>query len=232
MSTGNGSFSSSIANIDLPPQSRETTAAAHATITSAVATTSAQPSQAYDYYSSPEYQQYYQQYYANAYAQQQYAAYYQQQQATGQSAADGTSALYNPALYGQTQANYVPTAYQADLTNSTAQPNEDDEDEDDDDDDDPTVAKTPGTKASNTLTFHCNSKMSLNPLIYTNIQQSPYFKNNLFQLKTYHEVIDEIYYSVKHLEPWEKGSRKVRAATPYIVLVFQNLTNCYFYFAF
>lgn len=24
----------------------------------------------------------------------------------------------------------------------------------------------------------------------------------LFQLKTYHEVIDEIYYQVKHLEPW------------------------------
>lgn len=24
----------------------------------------------------------------------------------------------------------------------------------------------------------------------------------LFQLKTYHEVIDEIYYNVKHLEPW------------------------------
>ncbi|OTF72806.1 hypothetical protein BLA29_007385 [Euroglyphus maynei] len=28
-------------------------------------------------------------------------------------------------------------------------------------------------------------------------------------LKTYNEVIDEIYYSVRHLEPWEKGSRKV-----------------------
>lgn len=24
----------------------------------------------------------------------------------------------------------------------------------------------------------------------------------LFALKTYHEVIDEIYYQVKHLEPW------------------------------
>lgn len=50
--------------------------------------------------------------------------------------------------------------------------------------------------------------MGLNPLIFSNIQQSPYFKTTLFQLKTYHEVIDEIYYSVKHLEPWEKGSRK------------------------
>ena len=31
---------------------------------------------------------------------------------------------------------------------------------------------------------------------------------NLFEYKTYHEVIDEIYYKVTHLEPWEKGSRK------------------------
>ena len=88
---------------------------------------------------------------------------------------------------------------------------EDDED-DDDDDDDPTVVKTGSSKASNILPIHCNEKMNLNPLIYTNIQQSPYFKNNLFQLKTYHEVIDEIFYSVTHLEPWEKGSRKVRSS--------------------
>lgn len=85
-----------------------------------------------------------------------------------------------------------------------------DNDEDEEDSDsDPTVAKKPSTKASNVLPIHCNDKMGFNPLIYTNIQQSPYFKNTLFQLKTYHEVIDEIYYSVKHLEPWEKGSRKV-----------------------
>lgn len=29
----------------------------------------------------------------------------------------------------------------------------------------------------------------------------------LFQLKTYHEVIDEIYYQVKHLEPWVSSGR-------------------------
>jgi hypothetical protein len=87
--------------------------------------------------------------------------------------------------------------------------NYDNEEEEEDTDSDPTVAKARPSKASNVLPIHCNDKMGLNPLIYTNIQQSPYFKNNLFQLKTYHEVIDEIYYSVKHLEPWEKGSRKV-----------------------
>ena len=27
-------------------------------------------------------------------------------------------------------------------------------------------------------------------------------------MKTFHEVIDEIYYKVDHLEPWERGTRK------------------------
>lgn len=55
--------------------------------------------------------------------------------------------------------------------------------------------------------------MNLNPLILTNIQSSHYFKVNLYELKTYHEVIDEIYYKVSHLEPWEKGSRKTAGQT-------------------
>ena len=39
--------------------------------------------------------------------------------------------------------------------------------------------------------------MNLNPLILTNIQTSPYFKGPLNELKTYHEVVDEIYYKVR-----------------------------------
>lgn len=50
--------------------------------------------------------------------------------------------------------------------------------------------------------------MNINNLIITNIQGSPYFKNELYKLKTFHEVIDEIFYKVEHLEPWERGSRK------------------------
>ena len=50
---------------------------------------------------------------------------------------------------------------------------------------------------NNPLTVHGNEKtMNLNTLILTNIQSSPYFKVNLFELKTYHQVIDEIYYKV------------------------------------
>ncbi|KAK6167146.1 hypothetical protein SNE40_021243 [Patella caerulea] len=67
---------------------------------------------------------------------------------------------------------------------------------------------------NNTLAVWGNEKtMNLNNLILTNIQSSPYFKINLFNLKTYHEVIDEIYYKVQHLEPWEKGSRKTAGQT-------------------
>ncbi|KAL1509454.1 hypothetical protein ABEB36_004188 [Hypothenemus hampei] len=77
-------------------------------------------------------------------------------------------------------------------------------------DEDPTVAK----KQSNVLPLYGNERtMNLNPLILTNIQSSHYFKVNLYELKTYHEVVDEIYYKVSHLEPWEKGSRKTSGQT-------------------
>jgi len=47
---------------------------------------------------------------------------------------------------------------------------------------------------SNVLPFHGNEKtMNLNSLILANIQASPYFKVQLYELKTYHQVIDEIY---------------------------------------
>lgn len=64
-----------------------------------------------------------------------------------------------------------------------------------DDEDDPTIATS--NKAGNVLPVWGNEKsMNLNSLILTNIQGSPYFKVQLFGLKTYHEVIDEIYYRV------------------------------------
>lgn len=69
-------------------------------------------------------------------------------------------------------------------------------------------------KKNNSLPLWGNEKtMNLNNLILTNILSSHYFKVNLYQLKTYHEVIDEIYFNVTHLEPWEKGSRKTSGQT-------------------
>jgi len=62
--------------------------------------------------------------------------------------------------------------------------------------------------SSNVINIWGNKEsMNLNSMILTNIQVSSYFKKELYELKTYHEVIDEIYYRVKHLEPWEKGRR-------------------------
>lgn len=49
---------------------------------------------------------------------------------------------------------------------------------------------------------------------------------NLYELKTYHEVIDEIYYKVTHLEPWEKGSRKTAGQTGMCGGVSVFLTFC------
>ncbi|XP_063906265.1 pre-mRNA-splicing factor 38B-like [Zophobas morio] len=72
----------------------------------------------------------------------------------------------------------------------------------------------PNSKQSNVLPLWGNERtMNLNPLILTNIQSSHYFKVNLYELKTYHEVVDEIYYKVNHLEPWEKGSRRTSGQT-------------------
>lgn len=50
---------------------------------------------------------------------------------------------------------------------------------------------------TNALAIWGNEKtMNMNNMVLTNIQGSPYFKVNCFELKTYHEVIDEIYYKV------------------------------------
>ncbi|XP_023349552.1 pre-mRNA-splicing factor 38B [Eurytemora carolleeae] len=62
---------------------------------------------------------------------------------------------------------------------------------------------------NNRVAFHGNEKtMNMNPLILANVTNSPYFKVDLFAMKTFHEVVDEIYYKVDHLEPWERGTRK------------------------
>eukprot|EP01137_Pigoraptor_chileana_P031432 Opistho-2@19258 len=43
--------------------------------------------------------------------------------------------------------------------------------------------------------------MNMNPVLHSSILASPYFRNDLYSFKTYHEVIDEIYNRVDHLEP-------------------------------
>ncbi len=52
-----------------------------------------------------------------------------------------------------------------------------------------------GNKPKNTLPLYANKdSMNLNSMILTNIVGSAYFKEELFQYKTFHEVVDQIYY--------------------------------------
>jgi pre-mRNA-splicing factor 38B len=52
-------------------------------------------------------------------------------------------------------------------------------------------------KKNNTLPLFGNKEtMNINNMIITNIRQSRYFKTDLFELKTFHQVVDEIYYRV------------------------------------
>ena len=56
----------------------------------------------------------------------------------------------------------------------------------------------PAVKQNNTLPIWGNKEtMNINQLILKNIRSSPYFKQDLYRLKTYHEVVDEIYYKVR-----------------------------------
>ena len=53
-------------------------------------------------------------------------------------------------------------------------------------------------KDSNILpTWGNKDSMNLNSLLLNNIMASQYFKVNLYERKTYLEVVDEIYYQVK-----------------------------------
>lgn len=62
------------------------------------------------------------------------------------------------------------------------------------------VSKPTGGKHGNNLPLWGNEKtMNLNPMILTNVLSSPYFKVQLYELKTYHEVVDEIYFKVAKL---------------------------------
>ncbi|CAG5085881.1 Oidioi.mRNA.OKI2018_I69.PAR.g11036.t2.cds [Oikopleura dioica] len=69
------------------------------------------------------------------------------------------------------------------------------------------AASVPGLKKhrGSKLPVHGNERtMNLNHMVLANITESAYFRCDLLQIKTYDDMIDEIYYKVTHLEPWEK----------------------------
>ena len=58
-------------------------------------------------------------------------------------------------------------------------------------------------------TFGDPSKGNLNDLLRSNILRCKYFKVDLYELKTYHEVINEIEIHVGYVEPWTIGTHGV-----------------------
>ena len=62
------------------------------------------------------------------------------------------------------------------------------------------LVDAPPKKLNNTLPLFGNKEtMNLNHMILSNILQSRYFKTDLHELRTFHEVVDEIYYRVCHM---------------------------------
>ncbi len=46
---------------------------------------------------------------------------------------------------------------------------------------------------------------NLNPMLLQNISKSPYFIKSCSKIKDWTSLVDEIYYEVKHAEPWTQG---------------------------
>ncbi|MCP9256977.1 Ubiquitin carboxyl-terminal hydrolase isozyme L5 [Dirofilaria immitis] len=70
------------------------------------------------------------------------------------------------------------------------------------------------TKKNNILPLWGNTQtMNLNALVLENIIQCTYYKNYLSETTGFQQLTEEIYYSVKHLEPWERGTRKTQGMT-------------------
>ncbi|KAI9016396.1 PRP38 family-domain-containing protein [Phycomyces nitens] len=69
----------------------------------------------------------------------------------------------------------------------------------------PLIMSATGTQGTKLETWGNESTMNLNAIIYQNILASPYFKS-LYEKKTFHEIVDEIYNEVYNLSPFLKGT--------------------------
>ncbi|KAK5973264.1 Pre-mRNA-splicing factor 38B [Trichostrongylus colubriformis] len=83
-----------------------------------------------------------------------------------------------------------------------------------DDEDHLEIPTIQSNRKSNTLPCWGNQQtMNLNGLVLENVKESYYYKNHLVEIDTAQQLLDEVFYKVKHLEPWEKGTRKVQGMT-------------------
>jgi pre-mRNA-splicing factor 38B len=49
----------------------------------------------------------------------------------------------------------------------------------------------------------------LNPMLLQNIIKSPYFQKCCRDITDWNSLVDQIYYDVKHVEPWAQGKQSV-----------------------
>ncbi|KAF0695437.1 Aste57867_13725 [Aphanomyces stellatus] len=72
----------------------------------------------------------------------------------------------------------------------------------------------------NELPLHGNqTTYNFNKLLFDNIMNSDYFRK-LYDLRTYHEVVDEIFYRVDHAEPWAAGTSRIPSTCFCLLLKF------------
>ncbi len=56
------------------------------------------------------------------------------------------------------------------------------------------------------IPLHCpDDTFHIHPMLLHNITASPYFQKCCEKLTDWNMVVDEIYYEVKHMEPWTAG---------------------------
>jgi PRP38 family len=59
----------------------------------------------------------------------------------------------------------------------------------------------------------------LHPMLFSCIVQAPYFTKCCNELKDWNAIVDEIYYEVKHVEPWAAGGKFRCKNKAYILLI-------------
>ena len=75
---------------------------------------------------------------------------------------------------------------------------------------------------SNILPFQGNSSFNINNLLYNNITGNDYF-NALYQLNSFHEVLNEVYARVEHVEPWQTGTQRFPSSAFCLLLKLMQL---------
>ena len=78
---------------------------------------------------------------------------------------------------------------------------------DGDDDDDP-LNPHPDEKPNMVPMHGSKENFNMNTLLHSTVTESEYFRA-LYQLRTYPEVLDEIYRSVSHVEAWQAGTSRM-----------------------